>query len=398
MSDTYSHVKRLFYKGRHYRISELLKTGTFHTEFPGASPEMAKLAAVRSQLGEQPWPEELTDSGKEVVVAMEQALIQGYADYELERKKRIEKELKEARLKEEKKQKCITVYRETEVPESISVPLSRLVDESVAVALGEHFLFENGEFKIKKGQKPLEAFGAGFKNLNALHGQALVLKEGFANYEAKLALAAKEVLGNDWVIALSAAEKPDLIRVRKNMLAITRFRELGFDDTGVPIGTLRSLTEIRVHDNNAKNERLLKEGIQRFFDESKEKGSFVNQVEARKILLKVANKEKTGHQQIWDTFYHVRDESGKLRTFGSIGLEDSLFDKAEQVVDRKTGCVILRRDGEYVYDAIPPYVGMAAREAIKEQENVVAFVPEPTPQEDTEPNLDDLFNEEMDAL
>lgn len=357
-----------------------------------------KHAIRRAQLGEIDWPETYTDETKKAVLAVEALARASYQKAEEAAEAKKQASIEEEKQKEADKDKWVQAYQATEPSEAIMRPMSELVDQSVAIALGEHFIIKDGDFALKKNADPYDAFGSGFRNLNELYKTSTDIQEGFAVAEARLALAAKKAMGDDWPLALAGASKRDIMRIRKNMYAVSKFQQAGFKVGDVPIGTLRTLTEVSYSDDPARNVSLLKNTVNKFFEKSKEKGSLLNQIEARQLINTTVPERKV--RQNWDTFYILHGGEGKsLKVVGSMGLVDSIFDQALLAIDKRNSTVIIKTDGSYSYEAIPTYIGEASEKAVEAQEQpdkVADIVPFPEPaKEESNPkdDLDSLFDE-----
>jgi hypothetical protein len=292
------------------------------------------------------------------------------SDTEKNKKMLTDKEWQEKSDKiEEQRQAFIQSYQNAEPSEAIAIPVANFVDEKVAEALGENFSLDTdtGKIKLKKGTDAIKAFGAGFRSLNELFSKSTELGEGFAIYEARLALAAKEQFGNVWTHALAGASPKDLIRIKKNMRAIEISQELGFKLTNIPIGTVRALTEVNYDKTDEeKNKATKKKVIKEFLKKSEEKGSPLNQIEARQLIAKVVPSRSEQFRHTWNFIYFFYDK-GVATVVGSFELDDELFDKATIIINNKSQRVTLTDEGEYKYDQIPTYVGEPAEKNVAEQ-------------------------------
>lgn len=412
MSDTqkYNGLKRMEVKGEVVHQKDFVAAVTEKTKLP---EELIKLALKRAQGLDVPDPEEVDAKTMKVVAQVEKLAKASFASAEKlisEKKEAAENEQKE---REERKAEFIEAYQEAEPSEAIAIPVGSFVDEKVAEALGESFSVDpkSGKIELKKGADAVKAFGAGFRSLNELFDKSSELGEGFAIYEARLALAAKDAFGSEWPNALAGADKRDILRIRKNMRAIEIFTELGFSLNNIPIGTLRVLTEASYDKEDAdKNTEVKKKVIKDFMDKSKKKGSPLNQIEARELVAQATPEKQATTRKHWNHFYFFAKPAAVV---GSFDLDEELFAAATLVIDSKSRIVTVDEQGSYHYEQIPAYAGKPAEESVakqaeapkgkgaakkaakkvEEEEEVLAPEPvEGTEEVESDP-LDDLFAE-----
>ncbi len=374
--------------------------------------ELVKVALKRAQGLDVPDPEGVDAKTSKTIAQVEKLAKKSFADAEAAIAAKKEEAENEQKERAERKNEFIEAYKEAETSEAIAIPVAAFVDEKVAEALGESFSVDpkSGKIELKKGADAVKAFGSGFRSLNELFDKSSELGEGFAIYEARLALAAKDAFGSEWPNALAGADKRDILRIRKNMRAIEIFTELGFSLNNIPIGTLRVLTEASYDKEDAdKNTEVKKKVIKDFMDKSKKKGSPLNQIEARELVAQATPERAATGRKNWNYFYFFAKPASVV---GSFDLDEELFAAATLVIDSKSRIVTVDEKGDWKYDQIPAYAGKPAEEAVAKQveapkgkgaakkaankaEEEEVLTPEPvegTEEVESDP-LDDLFNE-----
>jgi hypothetical protein len=378
--------------------------------------ELVKLAMKRAQGLDVPDPEDADAKTMKTVAQVEKLAKKSFEEATVMMANKREAAENEEKEREERKNEFIEAYQEAEPSEAIAIPVASFVDEKVAEALGESFSVDSktGKIELKKGADAIKAFGAGFRSLNELFDKSSELGEGFAIYEARLALAAKEAFGSEWPNALAGADKRDILRIRKNMRAIEIFTDLGFSLNNIPIGTLRVLTEASYDKEDADNNtEVKKKVIKDFLDKSKKKGTPLNQIEARELVAQATPEKQSTARKHWNYFYFT--SNGKTASVvGSFDLDDELFAAATMVIDSKSRIVTIDEEGSYHYEQIPAYAGKPAEEAVAkqaeapkgkgsgkkkakvEEEEVLEEQPQETAEETEEESdpLDALFNDE----
>jgi len=284
--------------------------------------------------------------------------------------------------------------------EALALPLNDMVKSSIAKAVGDGFTVDkDGNFKLKKGVDPDEAFASGLNGLRRLVGVSDELKEGFAIAEARLALVAEEHYGKDWPNFFGSTDDKDVTRIKKNMKAIRTFGELGFEVGAVPIGTLRALTEVRYDKESEENNNKIKSKvIKEFLKKSKEKGKPLNQIEAKQLVSQATPERQANTVQRWNYIYLIPS----VGWVGSMDFQEELAKSAEYTIDAKLRLVEKDDDGNDTYKQIPSY---AAKEVTGKEETKpakktaakkAAAPPPPAEEEATteeeatedEPNLD----------
>lgn len=332
--------------------------------------ELVKLAMKRAQGLEVPDPEGVDAKTLKTVAQVEKAAKKSFDEAaEAIAAKKAEEEAADA-AREERKQEFIEAYKEASSSEAIVIPVDNFVDTKVAEALGDSFVMnkKTGEIELKKGADAIKAFGAGFSSLNSLFATSSELGEGFAIYEARLAIAAKKEFGNEWPNALAGADKRDITRIRKNVRAIEIYTELGFSLNNIAIGTLRVLTEASYDkEDESANKEVKKRIINEFLKKSKEKGAPLNQIEARELVAKATPEKEASARKHWAFFYFTASGNGAT-VVGSFEFDEELFNAATMVINNKSQIITVKEDGTYEYTQIPAYAGEAAEKAVAKQE------------------------------
>lgn len=331
--------------------------------------ELVKLGMKRAQGLEVPDPEGVDAKSLKTVTQVEKLAKKSFEEAAtLIEQKKAEREAEMAH-KEERKQEFISAYQEAEPNEAIAIPVDNFVDQKVAEALGESFVVDkDGKIKLKDGAEAIKAFGAGFRSLNQLFDKSSELGEGFAIYEARLAIAAKETFGAEWPNALAGADRRDIVRIKKNVRAIEIYTELGFSLNNIAIGTLRVLTEASYNkEDEEDNKAIKKKVINEFLKKSKAKGAPLNQIEARELVANATPEKASNARKHWNYLYFTASGKG-ASVVGSFDLDDELFASATMVVDSKSRIVTIDAEGSYHYEQIPAYAGKAAEESVAKQE------------------------------
>lgn len=371
--------------------------------------ELVKLAMKRAQGLDIPDPEDIDAKSVKLVAQVEKLAKKSFEEASaIIEQKKADREAEMAH-KEERKQEFINAYQEAEPSEAIAIPVDNFVDQKVAEALGESFVVDkNGKIKLKDGAEAIKAFGAGFRSLNQLFDKSSELGEGFAIYEARLAIAAKETFGAEWPNALAGADRRDIVRIKKNVRAIEIYTELGFSLNNIAIGTLRVLTEASYNkEDEDDNKAIKKKVINEFLKKSKAKGAPLNQIEARELVASATPEKASNSRKHWNYLYFTASTKG-ASVVGSFDLDDEMFAAATMVVDSKSRIVTIDAEGAYHYEQIPAYAGEAAEKSVAKQEAAPkgvgkkaakkAAVVESEPEPEQEEVLDDQTEENEDPL
>lgn len=371
--------------------------------------ELVKLAMKRAQGLDIPDPEDIDAKSVKLVAQVEKLAKKSFEEASaIIEQKRADREAEMAN-KEERKQEFINAYQEAEPSEAIAIPVDNFVDQKVAEALGESFVVDkDGKIKLKDGAEAIKAFGAGFRSLNQLFDKSSELGEGFAIYEARLAIAAKETFGAEWPNALAGADRRDIVRIKKNVRAIEIYTELGFSLNNIAIGTLRVLTEASYNkEDEDDNKAIKKKVINEFLKKSKAKGAPLNQIEARELVASATPEKASNSRKHWNYLYFTASTKG-ASVVGSFDLDDEMFAAATMVVDSKSRIVTIDAEGAYHYEQIPAYAGEAAEKSVAKQEAAPkgvgkkaakkAAVVESEPEPEQEEVLDDQTEESEDPL
>ena len=335
----------------------------------GLRPELIEVA-VRESIGfKAPYEGSISEDEDKLMMQVLTAAKASFAASEKAKKEYFEKEEKYQNEREDRREKLITAYNDAVPSEAIAIPVSNFVDEKVAQALSDSFSMDQktGKITLKKGADAIQAFGAGFRSLNELYAKSRELGEGFAIYEARLAIAAKEVFGNEWPNTLAAADGKTILRIKKNMKAISSAQELGLKPNNVPIGVLRTLTEVNFDKEDEENNKAIKRKVVReYIKQAEKKGEPLTQLEAKKLIVQVAPERAVNMRKVWQYIYFFSD--GKVSTVvGSFELDEELFDKATLVINNRSQRITLNKNGEYEYEQIPTYAGASAEQAVAKQ-------------------------------
>lgn len=292
-------------------------------------------------------------------VAKDYKASQKLADKE-KKEKEAEKAAKEAEKEAERKKKeeLLTLYRakSEEAEEQIEVQSTDFVKSTVAKALGGNIkLSKTGKIVIGKSANK-EDIADAFANLDGLVKGAERMKDRFATYEGRLAIAAEEIMGDDWINFFSD-NISDIARIKKYMKAIRDVESLGADKAleAIPLSTVRVLTESKYSDDEEENEEIKKKTIEEALETLEEKGKF-SQSDAKSLSRdrkKTKKAEEAKSKRLMRYAYVIVDAKGEIQVVGTESYDDILGAVASATIDLRTTEIISQgKDDQLVGVAI----------------------------------------------